>query len=195
MDSRDMSTPTERSAPIVSDFRTHTEPDKVRTARALDQGGAEPVLIRAYCGVRKGATAFVRNRCFLAALAAELGERCLGRPRVFFPACSVGAEPSSFAIWCLHEHEHTGRELPLIVATDIAPAFLSTAQEALYRSGWLRAGARRTTRDPRGMERPSRRGSSPVGAPEYSWQLPPFDTIVPEREYRFGALFARRSGT
>jgi hypothetical protein len=287
-----MNTPPERNAPTVSDFRMHAEPDKVRTARACDQGGAAPVMIRAYCGVNKGATAFFRNRCFLAALVAELGERCPRRPRVFFHACSVGAEPYSFAIWCLNEHERTGRHPPLIVATDIAPAFLSTAREALYprsvvegmtdaerrwfepvEGGQVRVAA--AVRElvsfvpPQSFLEPAGGGAydavlamnaltyvtpaeqtlavrsmagdtrhllgltafhpdtiradleavgfepvlarqreihaawgdrcvgvlPPVGAPEYSWQLPPFDTVVPDREYRFGALFARRSGT
>ena len=284
-----MNGPQEKNTEGVTAFRMHTESDKVRPERARDQDGADPVMIRAYSGASKGATAFFRNRPFLRALATELGQRCLGRPRVLFHACSVGAEPYSFAIWCLNEAAGTGRPVPAIVATDIAPAFLATARAAQYprtvlagmteeERRWFEPAADDLVRvstavrelvkfvPPQSFMNPpggddydavlamnaltyvtpaeqtqairAMAGSArhllgltafhpdtirtdiesigfapvlagqreihgawgdrcvaiapPAGSLEYSWQLPHFDTAVPDRAFRFCSLFARR---
>ena len=68
-----------------------------------------------------GVTDFFRNKAFLETLADLL--RDLDRPRVLFHACSVGAEPYSFAIvWS----ERIGTPIE-IEATDIEPEFLKLA--------------------------------------------------------------------
>jgi len=68
-----------------------------------------------------GVTDFFRNMAFLETLADLL--RDLERPRVLFHACSVGAEPYSFAIvW----RERVGTPIE-IEATDIEPEFLKLA--------------------------------------------------------------------
>ena len=68
-----------------------------------------------------GVTDFLRNKAFLETLADLL--RDLDRPRVLFHACSVGAEPYSFAIvWS----ERIGTPIE-IEATDIEPEFLKLA--------------------------------------------------------------------
>jgi chemotaxis methyl-accepting protein methylase len=54
-------------------------------------------MIRVYSGDSKGATAFFRNRTLLETIARLLHDQ---RYRVLFHACSVGAEPYSFAIYC-----------------------------------------------------------------------------------------------
>jgi len=68
-----------------------------------------------------GVTDFFRNQAFLETLADLL--RDLDRPRVLFHACSVGAEPYSFAIvWS----DRIGTSIE-IEATDIEPEFLKLA--------------------------------------------------------------------
>lgn len=102
---------------------------------------ADPVMIRAYNGGHKGATAFFRNRPFLDTFFSTLIPLCEGRIRILVHASSVGAEPYSLALWWLH------RVLPSalgdagidIVATDIDPGFLAFAQTASYPEA-LRAG-------------------------------------------------------
>jgi chemotaxis methyl-accepting protein methylase len=90
----------------------------------------EPVMIRVYDGAQKGATAFFRNRPLLDLLVAELRERCGENPRVFVHACSVGAEPYSLALWCLHR---AGTPMaPAITATDLNPSFLAAARAGVY---------------------------------------------------------------
>lgn len=95
-------------------------------------GSSEPVMIRVYRGAYKGATAFFRNRPFLTLLADTLEDRCNGRPRIFFHACSVGAEPYSLALWYLHRANHRTTALPIIHATDVEPSFLRVARAGTY---------------------------------------------------------------
>src|SRR5262245_53470135 len=73
-------------------------------------------------GTHNGVTAFFRNKAFLTTFTDLLRE--LDHPRVLFHACSVGAEPYSFAIlW----HHRVGAPIQ-IDATDIEPEFLTIAQ-------------------------------------------------------------------
>ena len=93
---------------------------------------AAPVTIRTYAQGRKGATAFFRNRPFLQELTAILDTQRNGPCRVLFHACSVGAEPYSFALWCLRRGllgAPCGLE---ISATDIEPRFMAVAKRGVY---------------------------------------------------------------
>ncbi|NDC73957.1 hypothetical protein EBZ70_01400 [bacterium] len=95
-------------------------------------GIGDPAMIRVYSGTRKGATAFFRNRPFLTLLLDAMEICCTERPRIFFHACSVGAEPYSLALWYLHRAQHKSTLLPLIEATDVEPAFLEVARAGIY---------------------------------------------------------------
>jgi hypothetical protein len=90
----------------------------------------QPVMIRVYEGGNKGATAFFRNRAFLATLLESL--RALGRDRVrvFVHAASVGAEPYSLLLNWLHRYRDA---FDLEVwATDINAHFLAAARQGIY---------------------------------------------------------------
>jgi len=284
-----MKHPQAKNAAGNSTFRVYAEPDPMGQPSARDQDIAKPVMIRAYSGVNKGATAFFRNRPFLRTLATELGQRCPERPRVFFHACSIGAEPYSLAIWYLNDAASTGRPAPAIFATDIAPAFLEMARAAQYPRSiltgmtdkerrWFEPAANGLVRvsaavrklvefaPPQSFMNPlggdlydavlamnaltyvtpaeqtqairTMAGSArhllgltafhpdtiradiesigfapvlagqreihggwgdrcvavspPAGTPEYSWQLQHFDTALPDREFRYCSLFARK---
>lgn len=95
---------------------------------------AEPVMIRAYNGGRKGATAFFRNRPFLDTFFSALRPVCDRRIKILVHACSVGAEPYSLALWWLHRvlPQWCGELDVDIVATDIDPGFLAFAQQGSY---------------------------------------------------------------
>lgn len=95
-------------------------------------GSVDPAMIRVYAGAHKGATAFFRNRPFLNLLIDALDICCAERPRIFFHACSVGAEPYSLALWYLHRAQHQTTLLPIIDATDVEPAFLNVARTGIY---------------------------------------------------------------
>lgn len=111
------------------------EPERARPERANVQGGADPVMVRAYAGDHKGATAFFRNRPLLRVATAFLASKCPDVCRVLFHACSVGAEPYSLACWWhLERRDHRLGRLE-ISATDIEPSFLRVAEIASYPNG------------------------------------------------------------
>lgn len=94
----------------------------------------DPVMIRAYNGVQKGATAFFRNRPFIETLFSLLQAE-EGKPiKILVHACSVGAEPYSLALWWLHKviPERPGLGEIEIVATDINAEFLGFARQGSY---------------------------------------------------------------
>lgn len=83
-------------------------------------------MLRVYKGDKKGATAFFRNRVFLETVIGLL--RAVGdAPGVLFHACSIGAEPYSFAAAA----QAAGLDVA-IDATDIEPDFIKAAQTAVY---------------------------------------------------------------
>jgi hypothetical protein len=92
----------------------------------------KPSLYRVYSGGHSGTTAFFRNRPFLETLAALLAESDPPLVRVFVHACSVGAEPYSLALWCLHRPWPLAPRHVEIVASDIELAFLETARQGIY---------------------------------------------------------------
>lgn len=102
---------------------------------AAERGGhVGPVMIRAYNDGHKGATAFFRNRPFLAALFSALEPVCERRIKILLHACSVGAEPYSLALWWLHRvlpQWRGGLEID-IAATDIDSGFLAFARQGNY---------------------------------------------------------------
>jgi len=88
--------------------------------------------IRRYANGHVGTTAFFRNRPLLRELTALLAARGSSRCRVLFHACSIGAEPYSFALWCLH-HRLLGAPSSLeITAADIDHDFLAIARAGVY---------------------------------------------------------------
>jgi len=99
-----------------------------------EAGHAEPIMIRAYNDGHKGATAFFRNRPFLATFFSALKPVCKGRIRILVHASSVGAEPYSLALWWLHRIRSgwPGKVEIDIAATDIDSGFLAFAQQASY---------------------------------------------------------------
>lgn len=110
----------------------HAEPDRTETRRASAQGGADPVMLRAYCEDHKGATAFFRNRPLLDTVIAYLASKCPARCRVLFHACSIGAEPFSLAAWWLLRFGGTQANRLQITATDIEPGFVEIGKRAVY---------------------------------------------------------------
>jgi chemotaxis methyl-accepting protein methylase len=84
-------------------------------------------MLRVYKGDKKGATAFFRNREFLNTIISLLKAEGLAAPAVFFHACSIGAEPYSFAATAKASAFDVA-----IDATDIEPDFISHAQKAVY---------------------------------------------------------------
>lgn len=85
----------------------------------------DPLMLRVYKDDKKGATAFFRNRAFLGKIVSLL--QTLPAPHVFFHACSVGAEPYSFAATALD----AGLDVA-IDATDIEPDFVAAARRGSY---------------------------------------------------------------
>jgi len=84
-------------------------------------------MLRVYHGDKKGATAFFRNRAFLEQVVNLLKNLDKKQARVLFHACSIGAEPYSFAAWSLLH----GIDV-MIDATDIVPDFVQAAREGVY---------------------------------------------------------------
>lgn len=94
--------------------------------------GSEHMMMRAYHGQFKGATAFFRNRNFInTALSVLLKKKSGNQIKLFVHASSVGAEPYSLAIWWREYFGDTGVEL-VIDATDISPSFLEVMRQAVY---------------------------------------------------------------
>jgi chemotaxis methyl-accepting protein methylase len=84
------------------------------------------MMLRPRSGNLRGATEFFRNRPLVHTLLDLLS----GQPniKVLFHACSIGAEPYSFAAMCqLRGIKNVG-----IHATDISPEFLEFARKAQY---------------------------------------------------------------
>lgn len=103
----------------------------------VPEPSADPVMIRAYHGEHKGATAFFRNRPFLQTLTQLLAGVCRQRCRILVHACSVGAEPYSLAMWWVN---HVRPQSPLdieILATDIDAEFLQFAGRGEYPASLL----------------------------------------------------------
>lgn len=106
-----------------------------RGAAPVRPRSAEPVMIRAYHGAQKGATAFFRNRPFIETLFSRLQTEKDDSPvKILVHACSVGAEPYSLALWWLHKvlPERSGPGEIEIVATDINAEFLAFAKQGCY---------------------------------------------------------------
>lgn len=102
---------------------------------APPESSVTPSVLRVYNDGHKGATAFFRNRPFLETLSRR--RHCplstQDKVTIFVHACSIGAEPYSFALWWLHRVK-PGRPNMLIeiVATDIDPEFLEFAVQGCY---------------------------------------------------------------
>lgn len=87
---------------------------------------ADPVMLRVYEGDKKGATAFFRNRPFLQTIHGLVDDLDRHSARVLFHACSIGAEPYSFAAMASEPNKLT------ILAADAEESFLATAREGVY---------------------------------------------------------------
>lgn len=86
-----------------------------------------PVMLRVYKDDKKGATAFFRNRPFLYKLLELTSKIDADQPEVLFHACSIGAEPYSFAATVYAMEKNVA-----ISATDIVPDFVGAAQAGCY---------------------------------------------------------------
>lgn len=89
------------------------------------------IMLRAYSGRQRAATAFFRNRplqeTILELLAAQPGDDC----HVLFHASSVGAEPYSFAIGCMASGLAAKKNIH-IHACDLNSDFMQLARQAHY---------------------------------------------------------------
>ncbi len=97
---------------------------------------ANPVMLRVYDSDKIGSTAFFRNRPLLDTLAALFRASGKDTLDVLFHACSIGAEPYSLAAYAAMIGLDTHLRLN-IHATDINPAFLAHAHQAVYPEGVL----------------------------------------------------------
>lgn len=85
-------------------------------------------MLRIYKDDRKGATAFFRNRPLLQTLARLLAkEKKTSKIKVFFHACSIGAEPYSFGAFMFNRPRKV-----IIDATDIEQSFIDFAKQGVY---------------------------------------------------------------
>src|SRR5262245_50824704 len=134
----------------------------------------KPALMRLQSEGQSGTTAFFRNRPFLVELSALLAEGDPPLTRVLFHACSVGAEPYSFALWCLH---HTWPAVPRrveMVCTDLKPEFLEIARRGVYPASVLET----MTDEERGwFERHAEGARVPDAARALSRFLPPMSFV------------------
>lgn len=92
----------------------------------------QPHMLRVYKDDRKGATAFFRNRPFLNTVLGLL-QKETDTPSTFFHACSIGAEPYSFAAFAKMMMLDVS-----IDATDIEPEFMAYAEKGVYPANVLR---------------------------------------------------------
>lgn len=88
-------------------------------------------MLRVYDGRQIGATAFFRNRPLLDTLFAQFLASGRDTLNVLFHACSIGAEPYSMAAYAAMNGLDAHLQLN-IHATDINPAFLAQARQAIY---------------------------------------------------------------
>ncbi len=90
-------------------------------------GPDTPLMLRVYKDDKKGATAFFRNRPFLDTITTRLKDLPDRPVQVLFHACSIGAEPYSFAATA----QGAGLDVT-IDATDIEPDFIEAARRGVY---------------------------------------------------------------
>lgn len=90
-----------------------------------------PVRLRPVTDQRIGTTAFFRNRPLLDVVCRRLAALDRADIDVLFHACSNGAEVYSFLIAC-RNHPELRRRNVRVWATDIEPAFVAMAQNAVY---------------------------------------------------------------
>ena len=92
------------------------------------QPSINPLMLRVYKDDKKGATAFFRNRVFLDFVLNLVADSAKGRAaEVLFHACSIGAEPYSFAAASIEKSIDV-----MIDATDIEPEFVKAAKQGVY---------------------------------------------------------------